>query len=127
MIACSAAAPPTVKPKTSSPIATPVTSRPISSTTPAASRPSITGKLAGMTSRSMPLRTFQSIALTPAALTAMRICPGPACGSSTSATRRTSGPPYSVNSNAFMNESLISTVAAAIKDGACNARRRLHT
>ena len=31
-----------------------------------------------MTSRSMPLRAFQSIALTPAALTAMRTCPRPA-------------------------------------------------
>jgi hypothetical protein len=47
-------------------------SGPTSSTTPAASRPSIAGKLTGMISRNIPLRAFQSIGLTPAARTAMR-------------------------------------------------------
>lgn len=58
---------PTAKPKTSSPTATSLTSAPTSSTTPDASRPSIAGKLTGMTSRIMPLRAFQSTGFTPAA------------------------------------------------------------
>jgi hypothetical protein len=57
---------------------------------PAASRPSTTGKLSGITSRIMPLRAFQSIGFTPAARTATRTWPGPACGSSMSVTDRTS-------------------------------------
>jgi hypothetical protein len=106
-IARSAAAPPTGKPKTSSPTATRVTSSPSSSTIPAASRPSIPGKLTGMTSRITPLRAFQSIGFTPAALTATRICPASGCGSSTSATCKTSGPPYCVYVTAFTHESLV--------------------
>ena len=46
-----------------------------------------------MTSRSMPLRCLKSIGFTPAARTAIRIWPAPACGSSISATFSTSGPP----------------------------------
>ncbi len=40
-----------------------------------------------------PPKIFQSAGFRPAARTAMRTCPGPACGSGTSATARTSGPP----------------------------------
>ena len=48
-------------------------------------------------SRTMPDMNFQSTALTLAARTTIRICPGPACGSGASPTLRTSGSPYSVN------------------------------
>ena len=58
-----------------------------------------------MYSASMPERFFQSIALTLAARTAIRICPGPAWGSATSATPSTSGPPYSANWTALTYES----------------------
>src|SRR4051812_46538100 len=105
-IAFSAAAPPDAKPKTSSPAATPSTSGPTASTTPAASRPSIAGNWSGMNWLIAPLRIFQSIGFTPAARTAMRICPGPGSGSATSLTCRTSGPPYSPNVTAFMDRSL---------------------
>ena len=65
------------------------------------------GSSTGMTSREhAAARFFQSIAFTLAARTAIRICPGPACGSSTSATRRTSGSPYSENCTAFMQAML---------------------
>ena len=41
----------------------------------------------------VPEYRFQSIALTPAALTSIRMLPGPGSAMSTSSTRRTSGPP----------------------------------
>ena len=45
----------------------------------------------------LPGQTFPVRGLTPAARTAIRTWPGPACGSSTSTTCRTSGLPYSLN------------------------------
>ena len=53
-----------------------------------------------------PANIFQSIGFTLAARTAIRICPGPACGSGASAHSRTSGPPYAVNCNARIRQSL---------------------
>jgi len=82
-------------PKTASPMDSPSTPGPSSSTVPAASIPVPAGRATSIISRMCPARIFQSIALTPAARTAMRTCPGPAWGSSTSSTLRTSGSPYS--------------------------------
>jgi hypothetical protein len=56
-----------------------------------------------MNACSAPLRCLKSIGFTPAARTAIRICPGPGCGSSMSATCRTSGPPYSSYTTAFIS------------------------
>ncbi|MCQ0019435.1 hypothetical protein LUX39_41370 [Actinomadura madurae] len=86
-----------VTPNTSSPIATPVTPSPTSSTTPAASNPVRHGNAVGTTSRIRPERIWTSPGAIPDALTAMRTSPGPACGASTSATRITPGGPYSEN------------------------------
>ena len=52
-----------------------------------------------------PENVFQSIGFTLAARTAIRICPGPACGSGASAHSRTSGPPYALNCNARIHHS----------------------
>ena len=49
-----------------------------------------------------PLRSFQSVALMPAACTTIRICPGPGCGSGRSTISRTSGPPNWPNCAAFI-------------------------
>jgi hypothetical protein len=89
-------------PKTSSPTCTPSTPSPISSTTPAASKPVRYGKVTGTNSRYRPLRIAVSPGDNPEAFAAIRISPGPACGSATSATRRTLGGPYSLNSIALM-------------------------
>src|SRR4051812_17335444 len=105
-IAFSAAAPPVANPNTSSPTATSSTPSPSASTTPEASRPSMMGRSSGMDALMAPLRTFQSNGFTPAASTAMRICPAPGCGSATSVTCRTSGPPYSAKVTAFMTGTL---------------------
>ena len=86
--AYSAALPPVAWPKTALPTWTPVTPSPTSSTTPAASTPGTVGAAGERPVR--PLTIFQSIGLTPAARTAMRTWPGPACGSATSWTDRTS-------------------------------------
>ena len=51
------------------------------------------GASSGLPPAIIPERTFQSNGFTLAALTAIRICPGPACGSGASATSSTSGPP----------------------------------
>src|SRR5689334_15767801 len=48
-----------------------------------------------------PWRFFQSLALTPAARTAIRTWPGPGCGSGRSTISRTSGPPNRLNWTAF--------------------------
>src|SRR4029453_14753978 len=53
----------------------------------------------------IPENSFQSIGFTLAARTAMRICPGPGCGSGASAHSRTSGPPYALNCNARIQPS----------------------
>ena len=74
-----------------------MTPAPTSSTTPAASNPVRYGNVVGTTSRSFPDRMYVSPAENPDARTAMRIVPGPACGSSTSATCTTPAGPYSVN------------------------------
>ena len=55
------------------------------------------GSLNGFPPDSIPERIFRSMPLTLDAFTAIRICPGPACGSGASDTVSTSGPPYSVN------------------------------
>ena len=54
-----------------------------------------------------------TIGFTLAARTAIRICPGPACGSGASAHSRTSGPPYCRNFNAR-----ILSHSCSIRDGA---------
>src|SRR6266511_4602717 len=52
-----------------------------------------------------PEMAFQSIGFTLAARTALRTCPGLACGSGASAHSRTSGPPYALNCNARIHHS----------------------
>jgi pimeloyl-ACP methyl ester carboxylesterase len=91
-----------VMPNTSSPTATPGTPSPTSSTTPAASNPVRYGNVVGARPRTRPDRTSVSPADSPDARAAMRIRPGPACGSGTSATCTTSGGPYSLNCTALM-------------------------
>src|ERR1700742_4816865 len=59
----------------------------------------------GSSSSIRPARFFQSLGLTPAARTAIRTWPGPACGSGRSAISRTSGPPNRLNRTAFINRS----------------------
>ena len=87
------------RPNTRSPGATPRTPSPTSSTTPAASSPGTAGNAFGIP-WTRPARTFQSNAFTLAARTAMRTCPGRACGSGTSPRWRTSGSPHSVKRRA---------------------------
>ncbi|GAA2900680.1 hypothetical protein GCM10020220_107500 [Nonomuraea rubra] len=74
-----------------------MTPSPTSSTTPAASNPVRYGNVTGTTSRILPERMYVSPTDNPDALTAILIVPGPACGSSASATRTTAGGPYSEN------------------------------
>src|SRR4029453_16046853 len=93
------------RPNTSSPTDTPVTPSPTSSTTPAASRPTNPVPSMGLPPDSAPEMVFQSIGLTLAARTAIRICPGPGCGSGASAHSRTSGPPYALYCNARIHYS----------------------
>ena len=49
-----------------------------------------------------PLRTFQSIGLMPVARTAIRTWPASGCGSGSSTTSNTSGPPNRLNWTAFI-------------------------
>ena len=81
------------RPNTSSPTRTPSTPSPISSTTPAASKPSPTGSVSGFPPAIIPPSTLPSNALMLAATTLIRISPAPACGSLTSAIFSCSGPP----------------------------------
>ena len=91
-----------VNPMTSSPAATPSTSGPMPAITPARSLPSPEGKVAGYLACSRPSLILASPGLIPAALTLTSTWPGPGEGSGTSATSRTSGPPYRANRTAFI-------------------------
>ena len=90
-----------VKPMTSSPAENPVTSGPVSATTPARSLPWPDGNTAGHRECSSPSRILASPGLIPAASTWTRTWPGPGTGRGTSTTFRTSTPPYSSNRTAF--------------------------
>src|SRR5918996_3692627 len=92
---------PSVKPITSSPAANPSTPGPLFVTIPARSLPSPDGNVAGHLARRSPSRIFASPGLIDAALTLTSTCPGPGSVTGTSATRRTSTPPYSSNRTAF--------------------------
>src|SRR5712691_4843595 len=86
---------------TSSPAVNPVTPWPARATTPARSLPCPDGNVAGQRECSRPSRILASPGLTPAALTQTSTWPGPGSGMGTSATLRTSTPPYSWNRTAF--------------------------
>src|SRR6266581_4856338 len=86
---------------TSSPAANPVTPWPARATTPARSLPCPEGNVAGQRECSRPSRILASPGLMPAALTRTSTWPGPGSGIGTSATLRTSTPPYSWNRTAF--------------------------
>ena len=87
-----------LSPYTSSPTPNPVTSSPISSTTPAMSDPSV--RCAGprrppiRAYAGLPVRHSQSLRLSDVAATFTRTCPAAGEGMATSSTRRTSGDPY---------------------------------
>ena len=96
------------QPITSSPTATPVTSGPSRSTTPARSLPSPEGNVAGKRACSRPSRILASPGLMPAALTRTSTSPDPGSGTGTSATFSTSPVPYSSNRTAFIAASGLS-------------------
>src|SRR5918998_1726951 len=78
--------PPSAKPSTSSPAASPSTPGPTPSTVPAISSPSTAGSCVGNICWAAPERIVASIPFTPAARTRTRTCPAPGSGSSLSAT-----------------------------------------
>src|SRR5689334_7679523 len=71
----------------------PTVSGPTAVTTPAASAPSRIGSRAGSVPNA-PLEDLTSTGLPPAALTSIRASPVPGLATGSSATDRTSGPPY---------------------------------
>src|SRR5580692_12412400 len=94
------------------PAVTAVTPGPVAVTTPARSLPWPEGNAAGQSSCIRPSRIFASPGLMPAALTCTSTCPGPGTGVGTSATSRTSTPPYSANRTAFIITAIITAPPA---------------
>ncbi|SKS99428.1 Uncharacterised protein [Mycobacteroides abscessus subsp. abscessus] len=80
---------------TSSPGTKPSTPAPTAAMVPEISSPRRIGSLSGSVPKA-PEYSFQSMGLTPAALTLMSTCPGPGPGVVMSRNSRTSAPPYDV-------------------------------
>ena len=120
-------------PRTVSPTARPLVPPPTASTIPAKSRPTRFGKLgmnhcAGLgmalakpTSRrrGSPLKTFSSIGLSAAALTAIRVSPSRGSGAGTSTISNTSGPPNLLYSIALLITSSSLSFVRQVLPAAC--------
>ena len=100
----------------------PLTPGPVASTTPATSRPSISGSRSSpIMKRSSPFLTLLSIGFTLVETTRTSTSPSPGCGVSTVATSKASGPPNLRKRTAFIP---ITSVVGRAWPGTCVAATR---